>query len=110
MFRTGSDRKDAAIQQMLHNVGMRATHQRIALARLLLRSKNRQVTGEILYDEALEARCPVSRAAVCSTLSQFERAGLLRRIAVHGSKKAWFGVQSVDRPQHVENRGLRRAN
>jgi len=103
-LRSGSDRQSAVIQEMLRNVGMRATHQRIALARLLLRSKNRQVTGEILYDDALEARCPVSRAAVYSTLRQFERVGLLRRIAIHGSRKAWFGIQSVDRPQQGENR------
>jgi Fe2+ or Zn2+ uptake regulation protein len=63
-------------------LGMRATGQRIALARLLLRSKNRRVTTEILYDEALEVRCPVSRAAVCNALRQFERAGLLRRISL----------------------------
>lgn len=93
MLRSGSDRKRATTRQMLHSVGMRATGQRIALARLLFRSKDRRVTAEILYDEALGARCPISRAAVCNALRQFERAGLLRRITVHGSKKAWFGVQ-----------------
>jgi Fur family iron response transcriptional regulator len=93
MLRSGSDRQDATILEMLRNVGMRATGQRIALATLLLRSGKRRVTAEILYDEALGARCPISRAAVCNALRQFERAGLLRRITVHGSKKAWFGVQ-----------------
>jgi Fur family iron response transcriptional regulator len=101
MLRSGSDRPSTTIQEMLHSVGMRATGQRIALARLLLRSKNRRVTTEILYDEALEVRCPVSRAAVCNALRQFERAGLLRRITVQGSKKAWFGVRSMDRPQQA---------
>ena len=110
MLRSGSDRPSTTIQEMLHSVGMRATVQRIALARLLLRSKNRQVTTEVLYDEALEARCLVSRAAVCNTLRQFERAGLLRRITVHGSKKAWFGVRSVDRSQQRQEEGLRREN
>jgi Fur family iron response transcriptional regulator len=95
---------------MLHSVGMRATVQRIALARLLLQSKNRRVTTEVLYDEALEARCPVSRAAVCNTLRQFERAGLLRRITVHGSKKVWFSIRSVDWPEQKQEEGLRRAN
>lgn len=109
-MRLGSDRQGAAIQEMLHNVGMRATRQRIALARLLLRSKNRRVTAEILYNEVLGARCPVSRAAVCNALRQFEGAGLLRRITVHGSKKAWFDVRSVDSPQHRQEEGLRREN
>ena len=110
MLRSGSDRQSATIQEMLRSVGMRATRQRIALASLLFRSENRRVTAEILYDEALEARCPVSRAAVCNALRQFERVGLLRRITVHGSKKAWFGVQSVDRPQQRQEGGLRRKN
>jgi Fur family transcriptional regulator, iron response regulator len=110
MLRSGSDRPSTTIQEMLHSVGMRATVQRIALARLLLRSKNRRVTAEILYNEALEARCPVSRGAVYNTLRQFERAGLLRRITVHGSKKAWFGVRSVDWPQQRQEEGLRREN
>ena len=35
MLRSGSDRRSATIQEMLHSVGMRATVQRIALARLL---------------------------------------------------------------------------
>jgi Fur family iron response transcriptional regulator len=90
---------------MLRNVGMRPTRQRIALATLLDKSENLHVTAKILYDKALEARCPVSRAAVCNALRQFEQAGLLRRITVHGSKKAWFGVQSVDRPQQKARSG-----
>jgi Fe2+ or Zn2+ uptake regulation protein len=96
-LRSGSDRQSATIQEMLRSVGMRATGQRIAVASLLLRSENRRVTAEMLYEKAREARCPVSRAAVCNALRQFERVGLLKRIAVRGSKKAWFGVRSVDR-------------
>jgi Fur family transcriptional regulator, iron response regulator len=77
------------VQTLLHNVGLRSTRQRIALASLLLRTANLRVTAEILYDEAHEAWCPVSRATVCNTLRQFEQAGLLRRITVHRSKKAF---------------------
>jgi Fur family iron response transcriptional regulator len=87
-------RLDAAppgdVQILLHKVGLRSTRQRIALASLLLRTANRRITAEILYGEAHDARCPVSRATVCNALRQFERAGLLRRITVHRSKKAWF--------------------
>ena len=87
-------RRDASlpggVQILLHNAGLRSTRQRIALASLLLRTVNRRVTAEILYDEAHEARCSVSRATACNTLRQFEQAGLLRRITVHRSKKAWF--------------------
>jgi Fur family transcriptional regulator, iron response regulator len=84
------------VQILLHNVGLRSTRQRIALASLLLRPANRRVTAEILYDEAHEARCPVSRATVCNALRQFEQAGLLRRITVHRSKKAWFAIANAN--------------
>ena len=50
------------VQILLHNVGLRSTRQRIALASLLLRTANRRVSAESLYGEAHEARCPVSRA------------------------------------------------
>ena len=76
MLRSGSDRPSTTIQEMLHSVGMRATVQRIALARLLLRSKNRRVTTEILYDEALEARCPVSRARRVQHVAPVRAGGL----------------------------------
>jgi Fe2+ or Zn2+ uptake regulation protein len=67
----------------------------ITVARLLLRDANRRVTAEILYDEAREAGCPVSRAAVCSALRQFEQAGLLRRVTSNQSKKSWFVVANA---------------
>jgi Fe2+ or Zn2+ uptake regulation protein len=110
MLRSGGDRQDAAILEMLRNVGMRATRQRIALASLLDKNENPYVTAKILYEKAHNARCPVSRSTVCNALRQFERAGLLKRITVHWSKKAWFGVQSVDRPQQGQEEGLRHVN
>jgi len=84
------------VRILLQNVGLRSTRQRIALASLLLRTENRHVTAEILHGEAHEARCPVSRATVCNALRQFEQAGLLRRITVHRSKKAWFVIANAN--------------
>jgi len=78
------------VKSVLRNVGLRSTRQRIAVARLLLRDGCRHVTAAIFFDEARKARCFVSRSTVCNALRQFERAGLLRRVPVHGSKKAWF--------------------
>ena len=77
---------------MLNNFGLRPTRQRIALASLLLARGHRRVTGEALYEEARQARCSVSRATACVVLRQFEQAGLLKRISIPGSKKAWFAV------------------
>jgi hypothetical protein len=46
---------------------------------------DRRVTAEMLYEEALKAKVPVSLATVYNTLHQFIEAGLLRQVAVDGS-------------------------
>jgi Fur family iron response transcriptional regulator len=98
-FAASGFRREASLpgdpRDLLRKVGLCSTRQRIAVARLLLRNANRRVTAEILYDEAREARCPVSRSAVCNALRQFEQAGLLRRIATDRSKQAWFFIANA---------------
>jgi Fur family iron response transcriptional regulator len=98
-FAASGFRREASLRgdprDLLRKVGLCSTRQRIAVARLLLRNANRRVTAEILYDEAREARCPVSRSAVCNALRQFEQAGLLRRIATDRSKQAWFVIANA---------------
>ena len=47
------------------------------------------LTAEMLYDEAMRAKVPVSLATVYNTLHQFTEAGLLRQLALDGSK-AYF--------------------
>jgi Fur family iron response transcriptional regulator len=95
-FATSRLRREASLpgdpQDFLRKVGLCSTRQRIAVARLLLRDANRHVTAEILYEEARQARCPVSRSAVCNALRQFEQAGLLRRIVIDRSKQSWFVI------------------
>ena len=86
------------VQILLHSLGLRSTPRRIALASLLLTAMKRRVTAEILYKETRDARCSVSRAAVCNALRQFERAGLLRRIKVRRSRKAWFVIANANVP------------
>jgi Fur family iron response transcriptional regulator len=83
------------LRDFLRKAGLCSTRQRIAIARLLLREANRRVTAEILYDEAREARCPVSRSAVCNALRQFEHAGLLNRISIDRSKQSWFVIANA---------------
>lgn len=82
-------------ETLLHNVGLRSTRHRIALVRLLPKTAHRRVSAESLYDEAREAGCPVSRDTACRTLRQFEQAGLVSRIMVYGSKKAWFVIANA---------------
>jgi Fur family iron response transcriptional regulator len=67
----------------------------MALGWILFAKGDRHVTAEMLYDEATKARVPVSLATVYNTLHQFTEAGLLREIAVDGSK-AYFDTNLSD--------------
>jgi Fur family iron response transcriptional regulator len=80
---------------MLRDSGLRPTRQRIALGRLLYARGDRHVTAEILHEEAMRARVPVSLATVYNTLHQFTEVGLLRELAVDGSK-TWFDTNVTE--------------
>lgn len=74
------------LQTKLRAVGLRPTRQRISLGWILFGKGNRHVTAEMLYEEAMRAKLPVSLATVYNTLHQFTDAGLPRRVAVDASK------------------------
>ncbi len=74
---------------MLREVGLRPTRQRMALGWILFGKGDRHLTAEMLYEEASRAKVPVSLATVYNTLHQFTEVGLLRQVAVDGSK-AYF--------------------
>jgi Fur family iron response transcriptional regulator len=74
------------VKSMLRDVGLRPTRQRMALGWILFGKGDRHVTAEILYEEAVKAKVPVSLATVYNTLHQFTGVGLLRQVAVDGSK------------------------
>jgi Fur family transcriptional regulator, iron response regulator len=77
------------VSKLLRRAGLRPTRQRVALAALLFGNGDRHVTAEILHEEAVKAGERVSLATVYNTLHQFERAGLLREIAI-GGQRAYF--------------------
>ena len=74
------------VKSMLRNVGLRPTRQRMALGWILFGKGDRHLTAELLYEEATRAKVPVSLATVYNTLHQFTEVGLLRQVAVDGSK------------------------
>ena len=74
------------VKSMLREVGLRPTRQRMALGWILFAKGDRHLTAEMLYEEATKAKVPVSLATVYNTLHQFTDAGLLRQVAVDGSK------------------------
>ena len=71
---------------MLREVGLRPTRQRMALGWILFGKGDRHLTAEMLYEEATRAKVPVSLATIYNTLHQFTEVGLLRQVAVDGSK------------------------
>ena len=79
----------------LKAVRLRPTRQRLALAKLLFDRGDRHVTAEQLHGEALAAEMRVSLATVYNTLHQFTEVGLLRQVAVDGSK-TYFDTNATE--------------
>jgi Fur family transcriptional regulator, iron response regulator len=74
------------LRTKLRSVGLRPTRQRVSLGWLLFAKGDRHLSAEMLYEEAMRARVPVSLATVYNTLHQFKQSGLLRELAVDGAK------------------------
>lgn len=91
--RTGCPFHD--VREMLREVGLRPTRQRLALGWLLFAKGDRHLTAEMLHEEAIKARFPVSLATVYNTLHQFTESSLLREVAVDGSK-TYFDTNASD--------------
>jgi Fur family iron response transcriptional regulator len=91
--RTGCPWHD--VKEKLRDVGLRPTRQRMALGWILFAKGDRHVTAEMLYEEATRAKVPVSLATVYNTLHQFTEVGLLRQVAVDGSK-AYFDTNNSE--------------
>ena len=74
------------IQNLLRTAGLRPTRQRVALAKLLFQNGDRHITAEELHTEAQAEGEQVSLATVYNALHQFQRAGLLRELAIDSAK------------------------
>ncbi len=83
------------IRSMLRSSGLRPTRQRLALAEILFAKGNRHISAENLHEEAMMHLVPVSLATVYNALHQFTEAGLLREVAVDGSK-TYFDTNTSD--------------
>jgi Fur family iron response transcriptional regulator len=83
------------LRSKLRRAGLRPTRQRVGLGWLLFAKGDRHLTAEMLYEEASRARVPVSLATVYNTLHQFTQAGLLREVAIDGSK-TYFDTNTGD--------------
>ncbi len=83
------------MSEKLRTAGMRPTRQRVALGELLFKNGDRHVCAEILHEEAVEHKIPVSLATVYNTLNQFRDAGLLREVALVGTR-VYFDTNMSD--------------
>ncbi|MGO9392497.1 iron response transcriptional regulator IrrA [Rhodoblastus sp.] len=81
------------VRTKLRDVELRPTRQRVSLASLLFVAGDRHVTVDQLFAEAKALRMPLSRATVYNTLHQFVAAGLVREIALYGSK-VWYDTKT----------------
>lgn len=81
------------VPAILRQAGLRPTRQRLALGGLLFGGDDRHVTAEQLHAEVVGLGEHVSLATVYNTLHQFKRAGLVRELAIEGSK-AYFDTNT----------------
>jgi Fur family iron response transcriptional regulator len=91
------------VREMLQSVGLRPTRQRMALGWLLFGKGDRHLTAEMLFEEALQARVPLSLATVYNTLNQFTDLGLLRQVSVTGAKTYFDTNVSAHHHFYVEH-------
>lgn len=75
--------------------GLRPTRQRMALGYLLFSKGDRHVTAETLEEEAQASRVSISLATIYNSLHQFTLAGLLREVAIDGSR-TYFDTNVTD--------------
>jgi Fur family iron response transcriptional regulator len=87
--------------KLLGSVGLRPTRHRLALVAILFGDGGRHLTAEMLFEETLAARIPVSLATVYNTLNCLSEAGLLRQVCVGGGK-TYFDT-NVSGHQHFYN-------
>jgi Fur family iron response transcriptional regulator len=83
------------VEAKVREAGLRPTRQRLSLASLLFAKGDRHLTAEELHEEAQGAGVAVSLATVYNTLHQFTDAGILRILAVEGSR-TYFDTNTSD--------------
>jgi Fur family iron response transcriptional regulator len=83
------------IRPLLEKYGLRATRQRLGLAKLLFSKGDRHVTADALAAEAHATRMFASLATVYNVLNLFAEVGLVRSFTVEGGKTI-FDTNTTD--------------
>ena len=80
-------------QELLAAHGIRAKRLRCVVADLLFIGSDRHVAAHMLNMEAARTGHSLPLATVYNTLREFERAGLIRRVAVLG-ERVWYNTDT----------------
>ena len=72
--------------ELLKNVALRPTKQRIALTKILFRENHLHVTAEQLHSEAMRKGYKISLATVYNALNSFKEAGIVKQVLVEPGK------------------------
>ncbi len=105
MQQSDIDSRSACLTAILRSADLRPTKQRVALAKLLFTGEDRHVTAEMLHEEVTASGERISLATVYNTLHQFERAGLVRELAIDGAKTYFDTNTSNHNHFYIENDG-----
>ena len=101
----GAPRTEREVIDLLRQARLRPTRQRLALGSLLFTDHGRHVTAELLHAEAVASGERVSLATVYNTLHQFKRAGLVRELAIDGTRTYFDTNTSNHSHFYVEHNG-----
>lgn len=86
---------NAASRTLLEKYGLRATRQRLGLAKLLFSKGDRHITADSLAAEANSLRMSASLATVYNVLNLFAQVGLVRGLPIEGNKTI-FDTNTTD--------------
>jgi Fur family iron response transcriptional regulator len=92
------------LRQKLAAAGLRPTRQRMSLGWLLFSKGDRHLTAENLQEEAQDSNVSISLATIYNSLHQFTSAGLLREVAVDGTRT--FFDTNTSRHHHFLDDGV----
>lgn len=81
--------------EKLRRAGLRPTRQRVDLGIVLFAHGDRHISAEELHAEAELAGVKVSLATVYNALNQFTKVGLLREVAIDGTR-TYFDTNITD--------------
>ena len=92
-------------RSLLERYGLRATRQRLGLAKLLLSKGNRHVTADTLAAEANTLNMRASLATVYNVLNLFSQVGIVRALTIEGAK-TFFDTNTSDHSHfYFEDKG-----